>query len=104
MKTTVANKHHLQGIPWETRPEFQYIGRGSMFGNPFVLQPGKPRGSTLAKFKKYFYDKLAEDKHFREAVHTLYGKTLVCFCKPHPCHGDIIAEYLEEYHDQKVSR
>ena len=24
----------------------------------------------------------------------LKGKTLGCFCKPYPCHGDIIAEYL----------
>lgn len=25
----------------------------------------------------------------------MQGKTLGCFCKPHPCHGDIIKEYLD---------
>ena len=25
----------------------------------------------------------------------LQGKTLGCFCKPDPCHGDIIKEYLD---------
>lgn len=98
MKTQVVNKYHLEGIPWRHRQEFQYIGRGSMFGNPFKLAPGAARGSTLAKFHKYFHERLAEDKHFRKAVHALYGKILVCFCKPQPCHGDIIAKYLEEYY------
>ena len=25
----------------------------------------------------------------------MQGKTLGCFCKPNPCHGDIIKEYLD---------
>lgn len=23
------------------------------------------------------------------------GKTIGCFCRPHPCHGDVIAEWLD---------
>jgi hypothetical protein len=30
----------------------------------------------------------------------LRGKTLGCFCKPHPCHGDIIAAYLDSLEDE----
>ena len=77
----------------------QYIGRASRgqdgyFGNPFRLHEGKPRGSTLEKYKKYFYERLANDPEFKKRIHALKGKTLGCFCKPYPCHGDIIAEYL----------
>ena len=76
-----------------------YIGRAGRgqdgyFGNPFPLLPGQSRGSSLDKYKVYFYDRLKTDPEFREKIHGLKGKTLGCFCKPYPCHGDIIAEYL----------
>lgn len=29
----------------------------------------------------------------------LIGKRLGCFCKPHACHGDIIANYLNKFDD-----
>jgi hypothetical protein len=73
-----------------------YIGRGSIFGNPYKLKPGAPRGSTLVKYRLYFTNRMNTDTEFRNAVHGLQGKTLVCFCKPHPCHGDIIANYLNK--------
>ncbi len=74
-----------------------YIGRAGKgqdgyFGNPFRLAPGEPRGASLEKYRVYFYNRLETDKR---CVHALKGMTLGCFCKPHPCHGDIIAEYLD---------
>jgi len=33
-------------------------------------------------------------KQFRRSVLALSGTKLVCYCKPEPCHGDVIAEYL----------
>jgi hypothetical protein len=77
-----------------------YIGRAGKgedgyFGNPFPLEDKSGRGSTLEKYKEYFYKRIQTDPQFREKVHALKGKRLGCFCKPHPCHGDIIAEYLE---------
>ena len=32
----------------------------------------------------------------REQVNELSGKTLVCYCKPHSCHGDVLIELLGE--------
>lgn len=77
-----------------------YIGRAGhgqdgYFGNPFKLESNMNRGDTIAKYKKYFHNKLANDSTFKQRIHTLRGKTLGCFCKPHPCHGDIIKEYLD---------
>ncbi|GAB6120034.1 DUF4326 domain-containing protein [Dysgonomonas termitidis] len=77
-----------------------YIGRAGKgqdgyFGNPFPLEDKSARGSTLEKYKEYFHKRIQADPQFREKVHALKGKRLGCFCKPHPCHGDIIAGYLE---------
>jgi hypothetical protein len=72
------------------------MGRGydGYFGNPFKLDKSESRGATIERYKKYFYDRLGKDPEFKRLVHELKGKTLGCFCKPAPCHGDVIVEYL----------
>jgi len=77
-----------------------YIGRAGKgkdgyFGNPFVLKKGEPRGSTIERYKEWFYTRIEIDDEFRERVESLRGKTLGCFCKPNACHGDVLVEYLE---------
>ena len=77
-----------------------YIGRAGKgkdgyFGNPFPLLKGEERGSTLDNYKKYFFERIEKDIEFKEKILSLRGKTLGCFCKPKPCHGDIIKEYLD---------
>ena len=77
-----------------------YIGRAGQgkdgyFGNPFRLEATMTRGGTLDRYRKYFYYRLSTDEKFRRRSGELKGKTLGCFCKPNPCHGDIIKEYLE---------
>lgn len=69
-------------------------GKDGYFGNPFSLLIGQPKGSTLTKYREYFYNRLKFDPEFKRRIIGLKGKTLGCFCKPGPCHGDIIAEYL----------
>lgn len=76
-----------------------YIGRAGRgqdgyFGNPFPLQPGAQRGSTLEKYKTWFLNRIATDAEFKQRVLALKGKKLGCFCHPNACHGDIIAEYV----------
>jgi len=81
-----------------------YIGRAGRgqdgyFGNPFILSAGQSRGASLDKYRAYFFERLKTDPEFRRRIHGLKGKTLGCFCKPYPCHGDIIAEYLNSYNN-----
>lgn len=94
MKTKVVN---LRKEPWDV-----YIGRPSKFGNPMRIGEridGKPdpvsRGEAIAWFREYFKAKLKIDPKFKVAVEALRGKVLGCYCKPLPCHGDVIVEYLE---------
>ena len=72
------------------------------FGNPFRLRNGEQRGATIEKYKKYFYERLETDAEFKRRVHELKGKTLGCFCKPDACHGDVIAEYLNNLKEEEV--
>ena len=78
-----------------------YIGRAGhgedgYFGNPFRLRYNEPRGITIEKYRKYFYNRLKTDPEFKRRIESLKGLTLGCFCKPYACHGDVIAEYLEK--------
>ena len=91
-----------------TKHDF-YIGRGSGLGNPWTHLDSKyptfktvTREEAVNKFKDYFYEQIqledSELKNNLEEIINLHKKhgevNLVCFCKPKACHGDIIAEYL----------
>lgn len=94
--TTVVN---IRKEPYD-----QYIGRAGRgedgyFGNPVRLNPGEQKGSTIERYRKYFYARLANDPEFKRRIHALKGLVLGCFCKPLDCHGDIIAAYLNSLKD-----
>ena len=83
--TRVVNMH---------RSEYDvYVGRPSIFGNPFCTKPGEDRMKTIAKYQSYFLDRIKTDPEFRQAAEDLKGKILGCHCKPKPCHADIIAAW-----------
>ena len=88
MSTKVINIRTYQG-------EYTYIGRGSPFGNPYKIGKGQNRDDVLIGFSIYFEKRLDCDPSFKEAVEGLKGKTLGCYCAPLPCHGDIIADWLD---------
>lgn len=66
------------------------------FGNPYPVEK-YGREKCIEMYREYFYKKIEEDSAFKEAVLSLRGKTLGCFCKPLSCHGDIIKEWLDKY-------
>lgn len=70
-------------------------GKNGYFGNPFYMRTEEERTHVIEKFRFYFYNRLKTDAEFRQRIHALKGKTLGCFCKPNPCHGDVIKEYLD---------
>jgi len=65
-----------------------YVGRAGRgedgyFGNPFPLGE-QSRGATIERYRGYFLNRLRTDEQFARRVRALKGKTLGCFCKPHP--------------------
>ena len=74
-----------------------YIGRPSMWGNPYIIgRDGLTRNAAVASYRTYMRSKVLRNSGWRRALQKLQGKTLVCYCKPHVCHGDILEELIEE--------
>jgi len=76
-----------------------YIGRGSKWGCPFTIIKDRPtlakevvgsKEEALAKYKEH----ILASPELMEALDELEGKVLGCFCKPEPCHGDVLLELL----------
>jgi hypothetical protein len=84
-RTMVVNQRNYHG-------QGQEIGRHTPFGNPHKTGT---REENIAAFRHYFHDRIRWDRAFRALVLTLRGEILVCSCKPLPCHGDVIAEWLD---------
>jgi hypothetical protein len=71
-----------------------YIGRPSIFGNPFEIGKDGNREDVIKKYREYFYERIEKDINFRAKIRNLKGKILGCWCKPEDCHGDIIVDFL----------
>jgi len=82
-------------------PKYEYIGRGSYWGNPYSMyEEGDDREEVIRKFKYDFdYEKFPNKD--KSEVYKLAGKRLGCFCKPLACHGDVIASFLNSWDDGK---
>jgi hypothetical protein len=84
----VLNKRRLPGrrLP----PGAVYIGRPSFWGNPFKLGRDGTRDEVMEKYGAWLERRL-EDPAFRARLARLGEATaLVCWCKPEPCHGDLL--------------
>lgn len=98
MKTRVTS---VKAAPpgWEDDPAFVYIGRAGKglsgpWGNPYT---GLPREESIATYEKWMAVRLMLEPQLRTDVARLSGKTLVCFCFPLPCHGDVLARLADQY-------
>ena len=84
MKTIVVNRHF--------EPYDIYIGRGTKWGNPFVIGRDGNREEVIELYRKY----AANNPEIISSLYELRGKRLGCSCKPQLCHGDVLIEMLEE--------
>lgn len=89
---TVVNKHTHTLAPGDV-----YIGRGSRWGNPFSHTPYAgttlvaSREEAVAEYRRYLWHQINAGEVSLEDLADLDGRTLVCFCKPKACHGDVLA-------------
>ena len=72
-----------------------YIGRPSIFGNPFVIGIDGTRLEVIAKFEEYARSNLMNEIRQLEE-----GTILGCWCSPLPCHGNIIIKLWKEIHNK----
>jgi hypothetical protein len=69
-----------------------YIGRGSIWGNPYSITKQHDRNQVIGLYRVYLWNCIHSGDVTIADLHALNGKTLGCFCKPQPCHGDIIVK------------
>jgi hypothetical protein len=102
MTATVVNK---RARGFKPNANQRYIGRGSLFGNPFTHLPlGRTKARFQVKtaeesmicFEAWFRERLANDVSLRQKLLDLDGHELVCYCRPAPCHGEILIKLIEE--------
>ena len=89
------------------------IYRGvSILGNPYTHLPVKDtkamfqcqtREEAIEKYDEYFDIMYGNNIEFTKIIDEMYEKYkngedlfLECYCKPQPCHGDIIAKKLQQ--------
>lgn len=87
-----------------------YIGRGSIWGNPYSHIPSGTKAQfvvetveqAIENYKKYLWQQIKSGTITRDQLLELDGKVLGCFCKPKPCHGDVIVKAVEWAKTQEV--
>lgn len=66
-----------------------------------VLQDAEARmakgGDPLKDFSWYLELRTQYDGEYRGATLALKGKRLACYCKPGPCHGDVLASWVDTH-------
>lgn len=69
-----------------------YIGRPSIWGNPFEIGPDGTRAEVIEKYRQW----IQTQPELLSQISQLRGKVLGCWCSPQPCHGDILAELAQK--------
>lgn len=75
-----------------------YIGRPSIWGNPFVVGRDGNRKEVLVKYRAW----LQTQPQLLAKIPELRGKVLGCYCKPKLCHGDVLAELADSVPDPRL--
>lgn len=70
-----------------------YIGRPSVFGNPFKIGRDGTREEVISKFEDYARENLLGEIN-KLPINAILG----CYCKPLSCHGDVIIKIWKELH------
>lgn len=68
-----------------------YIGRPSIWGNPFRIGPDGNRAEVIAKYEAW----IKTQPELMARLGELKGKVLGCYCHPLPCHGDVLARLAD---------
>ena len=90
----VLNVKRLSGSVFP--PGAVYIGRfnrkyglaASVWANPFKVGLAGSRGDVIVQYRRW----LCDQPDLMARLPELRGHDLVCWCAPHPCHGDVLLE------------
>lgn len=69
-------------------PGAVYVGRPTVFGNPYKIGTHGTREEVIAKYREW----LLGHPGVLSLLSDLRGKDLVCYCAPDLCHADVLLE------------
>jgi hypothetical protein len=74
-----------------------YIGRGSVFGNPYRIGVDGNREEVIELYRRYLFNSVKAESELYQAVMGLCDKltrdgqlNLICHCAPLRCHGEVL--------------
>ena len=80
-----------------------YIGRGSIWGNPYSHKDSTKAfykvdtvEEAINSYKSHLWREIKENRITKFDLIALEHEVLGCYCKPKPCHGDILVKLAEE--------
>lgn len=104
---TVLN---IRSVGWEAvrhNESIIYIGRGSIYGNPFFIGRDGTRSEVIDKYGDRVAKAFNDQSALSHAIYDLENRVangedleLVCFCAPKACHGDVIKSAIEHIASQ----
>ena len=100
----ISGQTHMAGIAplvvhCRRAPFDVYVGRPGRWGNPFSWKDGTlatwrtSKDGCLPAYEAWL---LAQPELVARARSELRGKVLGCWCRPGPCHGDILARIAND--------
>ena len=78
------------------------VARPSRLGHPFKIGVDGDRETCIARYREWLPGQIASDARIRaeldriEAAARSGDVTLLCYCAPQLCHGDVIADVIRE--------
>lgn len=78
----------------------KYIGRGSIWGNPFKIGVHGTREDVIAKYESH----VRRSPELILKLPELYGHRLGCYCNPKECHGDVLVKLCKEIWGMEIVR
>jgi hypothetical protein len=89
----LALGYKMKVVHCKKEPFTIYIGRPSVFGNPFVIGRDGTREDVISKYEIY----ARQSKEIMSEIERLpEDAILACWCSPKPCHGDILVKIWKE--------
>ena len=84
---------------WKMPPNTVYVGRPTVWGNPFIVGHGLTNETAVVEFLKWLKGQTATGGGglrritILHSIPELRGKDLACWCPlDQPCHADVLLE------------
>jgi hypothetical protein len=92
---------------WKLPANAIYVGRPTVWGNPYVVGSQLMNGETLTAEKavELYEQHLADNFSERDIRHCLHDKNLACWCAiDEPCHADVLLRIANSRPKQPAAR